>query len=140
MHRATIPVIAGVCVIVFIGYCLYFDKKRREDPNYKKYLKKRRRIQSAIRNTTEEKLFHTKNYEDVRRYFFQEVHASEFLLSEGNMEAGVERLSNAVAVCGQPQRFLKNLQESLPPQAFALLVHKVLQKSARPQVVIPTHV
>ena len=27
---------AGICGSLFIGYCVYFDKKRRSDPDYKK--------------------------------------------------------------------------------------------------------
>ena len=27
---------AAVCGGIFLGYCVYFDKKRRSDPEYKK--------------------------------------------------------------------------------------------------------
>ena len=43
----------------------------------------------------------------------------------GETEEGVEHLSNAVAVCGQPQQLLQVLQQTLPPQVFALLVQKL---------------
>lgn len=43
----------------------------------------------------------------------------------GDIEEGVEHLSNAVAVCGQPQQLLQVLQQTLPPQVFALLVQKL---------------
>ena len=32
-------VVAGVCGLGFIGYCVYFDHKRRSDPDFKKKLK-----------------------------------------------------------------------------------------------------
>ena len=31
-------IIAGVCGTFFLGYCIYFDKKRRSDPQFKQKL------------------------------------------------------------------------------------------------------
>ncbi|ELW68132.1 Mitochondrial import receptor subunit TOM20 like protein [Tupaia chinensis] len=53
---------AGVCGALFIGYCIYFDRKRRSDPNFKNRLRER------------------------------------------EYEKGVDHLTNAIAVCGQPQQ------------------------------------
>lgn len=49
----------------------------------------------------------------------------EELLAQGDIEAGVEHLSNAVAVCGQPQQLLQVLQQTLPPQVFRLLLERL---------------
>lgn len=38
LSRTTLGVTAGV-VGAFIMYCIYFDRKRRSDPNFKKKLK-----------------------------------------------------------------------------------------------------
>lgn len=32
-------VAAGVFGTIFIGYCIYFDRKRRSDPDFKKKLR-----------------------------------------------------------------------------------------------------
>ena len=32
----------GVCGLAFLGYCVYFDNKRRKDPNFKKKLRERK--------------------------------------------------------------------------------------------------
>uniref|UniRef100_A0A672PQV3 Translocase of outer mitochondrial membrane 20 n=1 Tax=Sinocyclocheilus grahami TaxID=75366 RepID=A0A672PQV3_SINGR len=32
---------AGVCGAIFIGYCIYFDRKRRSDPSFKPRLRER---------------------------------------------------------------------------------------------------
>ena len=32
-------VVAGVCGTIFIGYCVYFDRKRRSDPLFKQKLR-----------------------------------------------------------------------------------------------------
>ncbi len=44
---------------------------------------------------------------------------------KGDIENGIEHLSNAVAVCGQPQQLLQVLQQTLPPQVFHLLLQRL---------------
>ena len=51
----------------------------------------------------------------------QEVQLGEELLGQGDIENGVEHLSLAVAVCGQPQSLLGVLQQTLLPKYFVLL-------------------
>ncbi len=46
-------------------------------------------------------------------------------LPSGDIESGVEHLSNAVAVCSQPQQLLQVLQQTLPPQVFQLLLQRL---------------
>ena len=74
------------------------------------------------------------------------VQLGEELLAQGEIETGVEHLSNAVAVCGQPQQvyftkllqymlnllpflfpqqLLQVLQQTLPPQVFRLLLERL---------------
>lgn len=36
INKTTIGIAAGVAGTLFLGYCIYFDKKRRSDPDYKK--------------------------------------------------------------------------------------------------------
>uniref|UniRef100_A0A4W2GZ66 Mitochondrial import receptor subunit TOM20 homolog n=1 Tax=Bos indicus x Bos taurus TaxID=30522 RepID=A0A4W2GZ66_BOBOX len=79
---------ARVCGALFIGYCIYFDRKRRSDLNFKNRLRKRRKKQ--------------KNH-----------------------------LTNAIAVCGQPQQLLQLLQQTLPPPAFQMLLTKLPAISQR---------
>nr|KAG5693929.1 hypothetical protein BaRGS_008198 [Batillaria attramentaria] len=65
------------------------------------------------------------NHEAMQQFFLQEVQQGEELLAQGDVENGVEHLSNAVAVCGQPQQLLQVLQQTLPPQVFQLLIQKL---------------
>ena len=39
ISRNAVLAIAGLCGTAFIGYCIYFDKKRRSDPDFKKKLR-----------------------------------------------------------------------------------------------------
>jgi hypothetical protein len=39
VSKAAIGIAAGICGTLFIGYCIYFDRKRRSDPNFKRKLR-----------------------------------------------------------------------------------------------------
>ncbi|KAK7069188.1 Mitochondrial import receptor subunit TOM20, partial [Halocaridina rubra] len=43
ISKGTLGICAGVAGALFIGYCIYFDQRRRSDPNFKKKLRERRR-------------------------------------------------------------------------------------------------
>jgi import receptor subunit TOM20 len=118
---------AGLC---FIGYCIYFDRKRRSDPFFRQKLREKRRM-AKQRNKLQPsgggsfQVPDLKDTEAVQRFFLQEVQLGEELLASGDIENGVEHLGNAVAVCGQPQQLLQVLQQTLPPQVFQLLLMKL---------------
>lgn len=44
ISRTTAGVVAGVAGTLFIGYCIYFDRKRRSDPLFRQKLKERKWI------------------------------------------------------------------------------------------------
>ncbi|KAK7104555.1 mitochondrial import receptor subunit TOM20 homolog isoform X2 [Littorina saxatilis] len=113
---------AGLC---FLGYCMYFDRKRRNDPDFKQKLRERRKMAKTHKSQPKAQLPDLTNQEAMQKFFLQEVQMGEELLAAGDIEQGVEHLSNAVAVCGQPQQLLQVLQQTLPPQVFQLLVQKL---------------
>ena len=39
INKTTLSIAAGVAGTLFLGYCIYFDKKRRSDPEYKKKIR-----------------------------------------------------------------------------------------------------
>merc|ERR1712142_987350 len=128
ISKSTIGICAGVAGALFIGYCVYFDKKRRNDPSFKRKLReKRRHTKKSSSSTTSEKVEwpNLKDQEAVQKFFLSQVQAGEELLAQGEIEAGVEHLSRAVAVCGQPQQLLQVLQQTLPPTVFQLLLQKL---------------
>ena len=65
------------------------------------------------------------NVEAVQAFFLQQVQKGEELLGSGYTEEGVEHLTNAIAVCGQPQQLLQVLRQTLPPQIFSMLLEKL---------------
>lgn len=124
VSKAAIGIAAGICGTIFIGYCIYFDRKRRSDPNFKKKLRERRKARKAA-SKEGSKFPDLKDRDDVQRWFLQEIQLGEELLARGDLDAGVEHLGNAVAVCGQPNQLLQVLQQTLPPQVFHLLLQRL---------------
>ncbi|TEA39608.1 hypothetical protein DBR06_SOUSAS3410049 [Sousa chinensis] len=119
--------LAACGAVAFLGYCVYFDRKRRGDPKagkkgtkeepfgvvkrqlYSKRGRKRRYLWDPAKN---EKL----------QLFLQEVRMGELWLSKGK---NVNILFNALLVCGQPQELLKVFKHTLPPKVFEMLLCKI---------------
>lgn len=126
VSKAALGIAAGVCGTIFLGYCLYFDRQRRSDPNFKKKLRERRKAKKeASKRSGSSKLPNLKDHEAVQKFFLQEIQLGEMLLANGEIEEGVEHLGNAVSVCGQPTQLLQVLQQTLPPQVFHLLLQRL---------------
>jgi len=124
--KAIIGISAAVVGTLFLGYCIYFDHKRHQDPEFKKKLRERRRAKvAATRRKQQTKFPNMKDQEAVQRFFLQEVQVGEELLAAGDLENGVDHLGNAVAVCGQPNELLQVLQQTLQPQVFHLLIQRL---------------
>jgi len=119
---------AGIAGLCFVGYCIYFDRKRRSDPHFKSNLRKKRLLakehelaaraaKSAFPDFTDQQA--------VQRFFLQEVQMGESYLEQGDAVRGVEHLANAVVVCGQPTELLNVLQRTLPDPVFEMLIKKL---------------
>merc|ERR1712076_40918 len=123
---------AGIGAAAFIGYCFYFDNKRRSAPDFRAKLKEKRRLAAKRANADKgPKLPDLKDQEAVQRFFLQEVQLGEEHLGQGDIENGVEHLSLAVAVCGQPHSLLGVLQQSLPQPVYALLIQSLDKAQSR---------
>jgi len=134
LTRSGLGIAAGVCGSMFLAYCVYFDHKRRSHPAFRQKLREKRlkeRKQQKSSKLDSSQLPDLKDYEAVQKFFMQEVQLGEELLGLGDVDNGVEHLSNAVAVCGQPQQLLQVLQQTLPPQVFALLLQRLPIASQR---------
>ncbi|GBO32856.1 Mitochondrial import receptor subunit TOM20 [Araneus ventricosus] len=86
MLSKTAVVAAGVCGTLFLGYCIYFDRKRRSDPNFKQNLRDRRAKALLMKEQAKlnsSKIPELKDYESVQKFFIQEVQLGEELLAQG---------------------------------------------------------
>ncbi|XP_052007409.1 mitochondrial import receptor subunit TOM20 homolog [Xyrauchen texanus] len=123
MGSKSSAIAAGVCGTLIIGYCIYFDRKRRSDPNFKTRLRERRRSQKAAQDESGlARLPDLKDAGAVQKFFLDEIQLGEELLAQGDNEKGVDHLTNAIAVCDQPQQLLQVLQQTLPPPVFQMVL------------------
>ncbi|XP_039280321.1 mitochondrial import receptor subunit TOM20 homolog [Nilaparvata lugens] len=127
LSKAAIGIAAGICGTIFLGYCVYFDQKRRGDPNFKRKLKERRKAKEMANSRTgpRTKLPDMKDPEAVQCFFLKQIQMGEELLGQGDIDTAVDYLCNAVIVCGQPNQLLQVLQQTLPHQAFTLLAQRL---------------
>lgn len=133
MSSKTVGIVAAAglgAAAAFIGYCVYFDRKRRAAPDFKAKLKERRAKAGAASRGSKggsggSAMPDFTDQEAVQRFFLQEVQMGEQLLATGEIEAGIEHLSMAVAVCGHPQSLLGVLQQTLPAQIYAMLLQNL---------------
>ncbi|XP_033985807.1 mitochondrial import receptor subunit TOM20 homolog [Trematomus bernacchii] len=91
----------------------------------------RRKQQVATDRAGMAKLPDLKDAEAVQKFFLEEIQLGEELLAQGDYEKGVDHLTNAIAVCGQPQQLLQVLQQTLPPPVFQMLLTKLPSISQR---------
>ncbi|KAL6444505.1 hypothetical protein ACFW04_001973 [Cataglyphis niger] len=123
ISKAAVGIAVGIAGI-FVGYCFYFDQKRRSDPDFKKKLRERRKAKKQAQKASS-KIPDLRDHELVQKFFLQEVQLGEEMLACGEIEGGIEHLANAVAVCGQPAQLLTVLQKTLPPPIFQILVQRL---------------
>uniref|UniRef100_A0A4X2LHM4 TOMM20-like protein 1 n=1 Tax=Vombatus ursinus TaxID=29139 RepID=A0A4X2LHM4_VOMUR len=113
----------GACgAVAFLGYCVYFDQKRRDDPELKRRL---RDSEAEQQKKAKEQGVQSLKNEKLQEFFLQEMQMGELWLSRGEPRMGVEHLSNAILVCGQPQKLLQVFKQTLPPMVFDMLMRKL---------------
>lgn len=107
----------GAAGALFVGYCIYFDHKRRIAKDFKKKLhEKRQERESRKVKKGKSKIPDLTDHEAVQRYFLHEIQMGEALISQGDITNGVEHLANAVIVCGQPTQLLQVISNFEPPE------------------------
>lgn len=42
VSKTALGIAAGICGSILVGYCIYFDKQRRSDPDYKRKIRERK--------------------------------------------------------------------------------------------------
>lgn len=127
---------AGLAAAAFVGYCIYFDHKRRSAPDYKQRIRQNRR--EAARDSRRAQsgyggrpMPNLNNPTELQAFFLQEVQLGEEMLAEGNAEEGAEHICNAITMCGHPQQLLQIFQQTLSPEHFGMIVQKLPEARAR---------
>lgn len=71
------------------------------------------------------------NPDHYMNYFMQEISYGEQIITEGNLEAGVDHLIRTIIECNRAQELFGILQETLPDEVLALLVYKLVNFNAK---------
>ncbi|KAG1663729.1 Mitochondrial import receptor subunit TOM20 B [Nymphon striatum] len=133
ISKTTAGIAAAIGGTMFLSYCVYFDRKRRSDPLFKKKLKERREKanQNKETDTSNIQIPNMNDSEACQQFFFNEVQLGEFLLTRGKVDEAVEHIAHAVAICGQPAQLLGVLQQTIPPEVFSMLNKRIPAVSAK---------
>ncbi|CAF0898892.1 unnamed protein product [Brachionus calyciflorus] len=132
MSRNMGVAIASGLGLAFVGYCVYFDKKRRSHPDFKKNLLERRRKQQLEKENAS-----SVNYPDltdeaaVQKFLMTEIAIGEQMMAMGDIQNGVEHVANAVAVSAHKENFLSILRTTLPDPIFKMLVERLPEVSRK---------
>ncbi|XP_020798599.1 mitochondrial import receptor subunit TOM20 homolog [Drosophila serrata] len=113
-------IVAAVTGLVFLGYCVYFDKKRRSDPDFKRKLHERRSRRPAPKSGPGDL-----NEKDMEMFFLDQMQRGQSLINNGDIDAGLDHLIRAIFVCNQPAKLLQVLQSTLPPQIATMMLIKM---------------
>ncbi|EHB00253.1 Mitochondrial import receptor subunit TOM20-like protein [Heterocephalus glaber] len=115
----------GSAGALFTGYCIYFDQRGEVIPTSGTGILNEERNRNLPEEAGLSKLPDLKDDEAVQKFFLEEIQLGEALLAQGEYEKGVDHLTNAAAVCGQPQQFLQVLQQTLPPPVLQMVLTKL---------------
>ncbi|CAF3818103.1 unnamed protein product [Rotaria magnacalcarata] len=121
------PIVAAVGLGVgFLGYCVYFDRKRRSAPEFREKLKAKRKKQKQRPGSSNENFaINSNDPDEMRRYFLEQIQRGEDCLSRGDLDNGVDHLAKAIAVCSQPQSLMSLFQQTLPPELFQEIIMRL---------------
>ncbi|KAF9429826.1 hypothetical protein BGZ94_009354 [Podila epigama] len=145
----------GTIAVASIGYAIYFDSKRRNDPEFRRKLKKERKraqkqakeeekknvtrtaksVEEALASINEED-FPTA-MEDREKFCMEQLAAGEALFNQGaeGYDAAAVCFYKALKVYPAPAELVMVYQKTIPPEVFTLVmgmlsmdVHKKQQK------------
>ncbi|KAH8267607.1 hypothetical protein KR018_002340, partial [Drosophila ironensis] len=120
----TLKLLAATATLMIVGYCIYFDHKRRRDPDFKKKLRERRRSRKTVNLAPSGAPVHLSE-KDIEMYFVTQIQRGEGLITSGDIEGGIDHLINAILVCSQPGKLLQVLQSTLPMEVFTMMLVKM---------------
>ncbi|KAJ3252437.1 hypothetical protein HK103_001556 [Boothiomyces macroporosus] len=129
-------VFAGLLVAA-VGYGVYFDYQRRNNPAFRKKLAKQRKEAAKIKQqqpkaasnspfAIPEEPIPTTN-EGREQYFMRNLQAGEQLLQQGPMafDAAATCFYRALQVYPEPQKLLEVLAQSLPEVIMNMIIQKM---------------
>ncbi|KAI7819853.1 MAS20 protein import receptor-domain-containing protein [Gamsiella multidivaricata] len=132
----------GVLAVATVGYAIYFDSKRRNDPEFRRKLKKERKrtqklaaeeakkLSNKSAQTVEEALasisdedFPT-SMEEREKFCMEQLSAGEALFTQGPTKFGQAAICfyKALKVYPAPAELVMVYQKTIPPEVFTLVM------------------
>ncbi|XP_060117488.1 TOMM20-like protein 1 [Heteronotia binoei] len=129
--------VAGACGLALLAYsCARFDRRRRAAPDFKRRLREKRRKEHEQAKQHEKELREQKDAAKVQEFFLQEIQLGELWLSRGEHRKAIEHLTNAISLCTNPTQLMDVLEQTLPPEIFEMLVHRIPYVTQRLQIAL----
>lgn len=146
MSKSLLSLTAGTTSALILGYCLYYDQKRRSDPEYKRKVHDRRRLSELHKlryydidsddddeddeDDDDDSSMDQLDINDLimknsLASFFSEIKLCERLIAEGSPNEGLSHLANAILMCTQPMPMIQTLRETLPKPIFLPLMRQL---------------
>ena len=125
MNRLTISLVAGGICAGFLVYCVYFDRKRRSDPNFKAKLKEKRLKELDFKQKSSQNFPDLSDEIGLQNFFISEMQLGQELLSSGDIENGTEHVAFAVLVSPSKEELLSFLSMQLPEEIFQKIMQKI---------------
>lgn len=137
--RSLLMFTAGTTGALIVTYCIYYDMKRRTDPEYKRKVHERR-CQSKLNKLS---YFDAEGDDDDADSDMEDFDMNDLVLqlssvnlfntidlgdqfsTGGNVAEGLSYLANAILMCTQPEPMLQSLHESLPESLIMPLMHQL---------------
>ncbi|KAJ3098631.1 hypothetical protein HDU97_003896 [Phlyctochytrium planicorne] len=131
-----VSVIASVCAI---GYLIYFDQRRQYDADFRKRLRKERKLAAKVRQEEDQKAklrAKTNDFldeeddklpttdEEKQKYLSKQLILGEQLLSKGpsHYRAAATCLYRAIKIYPEPLKLLMAFQETVPPSVLEMIM------------------
>ncbi|KAI8981452.1 mitochondrial outer membrane translocase complex, subunit Tom20 domain-containing protein [Pilobolus umbonatus] len=143
MKTSTISLItAGVLATSAVGYILYFDFQRRNNPNFRKQLRRERKMAELAKKEAEEnskksslqlieKVIHESTEEqyptspaDKEKYFLEQIGKGEQLCLQGPSayDDAVLPFYKAIKVYPAPEELLTIYEKTIPGPVFETII------------------
>ncbi|XP_023162930.1 mitochondrial import receptor subunit TOM20 homolog B-like [Drosophila hydei] len=113
-------VFVGLAALALVSYCIYFDHKRRRDPQYKRRVHERRQrelSQCALRKPPLNA--------EVVEYFLRHVYLGETCVRSKDWDRAVHYFANAIMICADPHILLCKLKVAVPIELYDKIIAKV---------------
>ncbi|KAL7742570.1 hypothetical protein ACLKA6_007546 [Drosophila palustris] len=124
MLKCRTVLVTGLATLAIVGYCIYFDQKRRKDPHYKRRIYERREFDRRLKLPEIDENMSELNVEVVE-YFLHRVYLGETYFRRNDWNRAVHNFANAIMICANPTIFLHKLHRVMPKEFYDLIMTRV---------------